>query len=170
MKIIAVTANIAQLGIILAIFFIRGLDLGALVIFLLFVLMAVPLINFLTLFFANRPMLESGSAHIQNNRLVKRAAKRVRYPKALRPVMKTAGTAFTVIDISEGGVRIRASQATPFKRKVLADIHMISGALIRFKASVMRRDETEVVFQFADPIGTALLTEEENAIAAASDR
>lgn len=28
---------------------------------------------------------------------------------------------------------------------------------------MMRSDETEVVFQFADPIGTALLLEEENA-------
>jgi uncharacterized membrane protein YciS (DUF1049 family) len=43
MKTVAVIANIAQLGIILAILFIRGLDLGALVIFLLFVLMSVPL-------------------------------------------------------------------------------------------------------------------------------
>jgi fatty acid desaturase len=119
MKIVAVIANIAQLGIILAIFFIRGLDLGALVIFLLFVLMSVPLINFLALFFANRPMLKSASDDMQDNRLVKRTAKRVRYPKALRPVLKTAGTAFTVIDISEGGVRIRASQSTPFKKKVL---------------------------------------------------
>jgi hypothetical protein len=33
----------------------------------------------------------------------------------------------------------------------------------------MRRDETEVVFQFADPIGTALLMEEEKAIAAVND-
>ena len=169
MKIIAVAANIAQLGIILVIFFIRGLDLGALVIFLLFVLMSVPLINCLALFFANRPMLKSVSANSQDNRLVKRTAKRVRYPKALRPVLKTAGTAFTVIDISEGGVRIRASQAAPFKKKVTAEIQLISGTLVRIKASLMRRDESEVVFQFADPIGTARLMDEEKAIAAAND-
>jgi hypothetical protein len=59
-------------------------------------------------------MLKSASDDMQDNRLVKRTAKRVRYPKALRPVLKTAGTAFTVIDISEGGVRIRASQVHTF--------------------------------------------------------
>jgi hypothetical protein len=57
----------------------------------------------------------------------------------------------------------------PFKKKVNAKIQLISGALIRFKASVMRRDESEVIFQFADHIGTALLMEEENAIAAVND-
>ena len=46
---------------------------------------------------------------------------------------------------------------------------MISGALIRFKTTVMHSDETEVVFKFADPIATALLMEAENAIAAAND-
>ena len=168
MKIVAAIANIAQLGIIFAIFFIRGLDLGALVIFLLFILMSVPLINFLAFIFADRPMFTSTSSDIQDNQMIKRMAMRVRYPKALRPVFETAGTKFTVIDISEGGVRIRASRSTRFKKKVHAEIQMISGALIRFKASVMRRDETEVVFQFADPIGTALLTEEDNAIEAAN--
>ena len=54
-------------------------------------------------------------------------------------------------------------------KKTTAEIRLISGALIRFKASVMRRDESEVIFQFGDPIGTALLMEEEKAIAAVKD-
>lgn len=166
MKIAAIIANIAQLGIILAIFLIRGLDLGTQVIFLLFLLMSVPFINFLTLFFSNRPMLESVSDSIEENGLVKRIAMRVRYPEAHCPVMKTAGTAFAVIDISEGGVRIRASLSTPFKKKINGEIQLISGVRIRFKATVMRREESEVVFQFIDPIGSALLMEEERAMAA----
>lgn len=170
MKIAAVAANTAQLIIILAIFFIRGLDLGTLVIFLLFVLMSVPFINFLALFFWNRPMLKSVSNDSQDNGLVKRAAMRIRYPRAHCPVMNTGGTSFTVIDISEGGVRIRASRSTPFKKKVDAEIHLISGARIRFKATVMRRDESTVVFQFADPFGTALLMEEQKAIARVNER
>lgn len=169
MKIAAVAANAAQLIIILAIFFIRGLDLGALVIVLLFLLMSVPFINFLALFFSNRPMPISASKEILENGLAKRIAMRVRYPEAHCPVMKTAGTAFTVVDISEGGVRIRVSQSTPFKKKVRGEIKLVSGVRIQFNATVMRRDEGEAVFRFADPIGTALLTEEKKAIAAVND-
>ena len=44
-----------QLAAILLILFVRGLDLGVLVIFLLFFMMAVPCINVLALFFANHP-------------------------------------------------------------------------------------------------------------------
>lgn len=169
MKIVAIIADIAQLGIILAIFFIRGLDLGSLVIFLLFMLMSVPFINILALFFPNRPMFKSASENIEDNGLVKRIAMRVRYPEAHCPVMKTAGTAFTVLDLSEGGVRIRASLSTPFKKKITGDIQLISGGGIRFKAILMRRAEGEVVFQFVNPIGTALLVEEEKTMAAVNE-
>ncbi|WP_319408424.1 PilZ domain-containing protein [uncultured Desulfosarcina sp.] len=169
MKIAAIIANTAQLGIILAIFFIRGLDLGALVIFLLFLLMSVPFINILAHFFPNRPMPRSVSDNIADNGLVKRMAMRVRYPESHCPVMKTAGTAFTVVDISEGGVRVRASLSTPFKKKINGEIHLISGGRIRFKAIVMRREEGEVIFQFVDPIGTALLVEEEKAMTASDE-
>jgi hypothetical protein len=169
MRIAAVAANTAQLIIILAIFFIRGLDLGALVIFLLFVLMSVPFINFLALFFGSRPMLKSVSNGSQDNGLVKRVAMRVRYPKAHCPALNTGGAAFAVIDISEGGVRIRASQSTPFKKKVRGEIQLVCGVRIQFNATVMRRDEGEAVFRLADPIGTALLREEEKAIAAVND-
>jgi hypothetical protein len=169
MKIAAVAANAVQLVIILAIFFIRGLDLGALVIVLLFLLMPVPFINFLALLFSNRPMPISAPEEVRENGLVKRIAMRVRYPEAHCPVMKTAGTAFTVVDISEGGVRIRASQSTPFKKKVRGEIQLVCGVRIQFNATVMRRDEGEAVFRLADPIGTALLREEEKAIAAVND-
>jgi hypothetical protein len=132
--------------------------------------MSVPFINVLAFFFSNRPILELASNDIEDNGLVKRVALRVRYPEAHCPVMKTGGTAFTVLDISEGGVRIRASQSTPFRRKVGGEIQLISGTQVRFKATVMRRDEGEVIFQFADPIGTALLMEEEKAMAAVNNR
>ena len=169
MKIVSIAANVAQLVIILAIFFIRGLDLGALVIFLLFLLISVPFINFLALFFSNRPMLESASQAIEEKGLIKREALRVRYREDHCPVLKTDKTAFAVLDLSEGGVRIRASISTPFKKKVGGEIQLISGDRVRFKATMIRREEGEVVFQFANPIGTALLMEEKKAMAADID-
>lgn len=166
MKIVALAANVAQWVIILAIFSIRGLDLSVPVIFLLFLLMTIPFINFLALFFSNRPILESAAPEIEENRLVKREAMRVRYREDHCPILQTGDTAFAVLDLSEGGVRISASSATPFKKKVHGEIQLISGDRVRFKATVMRREEREVVFQFADPIGTALLIAEKKVMAA----
>ena len=169
MKSVSIAANLAQLVIILAIFFIRGLDLGALVIFLLFLLISVPFINFLALFFPNRPMLESVSQGIEENGLIKRKALRVRYHEDHCPVLKTDNTAFAVIDLSEGGVRILSSLPTLFKKKVRGEIQLISGDRLQFKATVIRREEGEVVFQFTNPIGTALLRKEKRAMTADND-
>ena len=168
MKLAAIVANAAQLTISLVIFAMRGLDLGALVIGLLFILMAVPFVNFLALFFSSRSMTGAAADEIEANGLVKRVAMRVHYRQAPFPELRTGGAAFTVLDLSEGGVRIRASPSTPFKNKVKGEIALISGARIRFKATVMRREEGETVFQFTDPIGTALLLEEERAMRSAT--
>jgi hypothetical protein len=164
MKIAAIAANAAQLVIILVIFFIRGLDLGALVIFLLFLLISVPCINFLALFFSGRtmatPMIEA-----DENGLVKREALRVRYPESHCPVLKTGDIAFAIRDLSEGGVRIIASGSTPFKKKIHGEIQLLGGDRFRFSATVIRREEGEVVFRFTDPIGTVLLLGEKKAVA-----
>jgi hypothetical protein len=168
MKIAAIAANAAQLVIILAIFFIRGLDLGALVIFLLFLLMSVPCINFLAIFFSSRPMA-APAMEADENGLVKREALRIRYPEDRCPVLKTGGIEFAVRDLSEGGVRILAGGSTPFKKKVHGEIQLLGGDRFRFKATLMRREEGEVVFRFADPLGTALLMGEKKAVAGVND-
>ena len=145
MKIAAIAANAAQLVIILAIFFIRGLDLGALVIFLLFLLMSVPCINFLAIFFSIRPVALP-AIDTDENGLVKRQALRIRYPEGRCPALKTGDIAFAVRDLSEGGVRILASESTPFRKKVHGEIQLLSGDRFRFKATVMRKRDGEVVF------------------------
>lgn len=58
----------------------------------------------------------------------------------------------------------------PIYVRYLREIRPVSGAGLRFNATAMRRDDGEAVFRFADPVGTALLLEEERAIAAVNDR
>ncbi len=168
MKLAAIAANTAQLIIILVIFFIRGLDLGGVVIFLLFLLISVPCINFLALFFSGRPMA-APMIEADENGLVKREALRIRYPESHCPVLKTGDIPFAIRDLSEGGVRIIASGSTPFKKKIHGEIQLLSGDRLRFKAHLMRREDGEVVFRFTDPIGTALLMEEKKAVAGVND-
>ena len=166
MNIAAIVANAAQLVIILAIFFLRGLELGALVIFLLFLLMPIPFINFLAIFFSNRPIGGSSVDKDEDQAMIKREAMRVVYNNDQCPILKTSGTSFAVRDLSEGGVRISASSAIPFKKKVSGEIQLISGDCFRFKASLMRRENGEVVFLFSDPIGTAVIMQEKKIQAA----
>jgi hypothetical protein len=166
MHIAAIIANVAQWGIILSIFFIRGLDLGGLVIGLLFVLMTVPLINFLALFFPGRAPTTPDAARMADNGMIKREAMRIRYPESRCPALHIGATAFAVIDLSEGGVRIRASLATPFKKKVAGEIHLLCGEQIHFKGSLLRREDSETVFHFIEPVGTALIMAEKNTLAA----
>lgn len=168
MKIVAVVANIAQLAIILLIFFVRGLDLGTPVIFLLFLLMAVPFINFLSLLLANRPIWGPALQEPQENGMVKREAKRIHYSENRCPTLKIGKSAFSVLDLSEGGVRIDAASSTPFKKRLNGEIQLLCGERLRFKASVLRKVEGEVVFRFSTPIGTAILAEEMKALAAES--
>lgn len=162
MNIAAIVANVTQLVIILVLFLVRGLELGALTIFLLFLLMPIPFINFLALFFCKRP---NAAGTDEEDGMIKREAMRVRYSRKRCPVLNTGGTAYAVRDLSEGGVCIRASSDTPFKKKINGDIQLISGEQIRFKGSVKRREAGEVIFVFNEPIGTAILMEEKKALA-----
>ena len=91
---------------------------------------------------------------------------RVAYNEERCPTLKTSGTSFAVRDLSEGGVRIIASSAIPFKKKVSGEIQLISGDCLRFKASLIRRENGEVVFLFSDPIGSAVIMQEKKILAA----
>jgi hypothetical protein len=165
MKTVTIVANVAQLAAILLIFFIRGLDLGTLVLFLLFFLMAVPFINFLSLFFAHRFLPETASQQPPKNGIVKREAMRIHYREDHCPILKTDLGAFIVRNLSEGGVSISAASTTPFKKRIDGQIQLLCGDRVRFNASVLRKDEGEVVFGFSTPIGTAILMEEKKMVA-----
>jgi hypothetical protein len=165
MNIAAIVANVVQLVIILILFLVRGLELGALTIFLLFLLMPIPFINFLALFFCKQPISQPAIGTDEEDGMIKREAVRVRYSRERCPILSIAGTSYTVRDLSEGGVCIRASSDTPFKKRINGDIKLISGEQIRFKGSVKRREAGEVIFVFNEPIGTAVLMEEKKALA-----
>jgi len=166
MNIVALVANVIQLAIILMVFFIRGLDLGGLVIFLLFLLMTVPFINFLAIFYSKRPLADpAAEGNGPDNGLIKREAVRVNYGADRCPSLTTGGTSYAVRDLSEGGVRIHASSATPFKKKISGEIKLLTGDRFRFKATLMRQEEGEVVFHFIEPVGTAILMAEKKILA-----
>lgn len=164
MKSVAIAANVVQLAIILIVFFIGGLKLGPWVIGLLFLLMPIPFINSLTILLAQRSVERLSLGRGATGGLIKREAMRVVYPADRCPSLHAGETAYAVLDLSEGGVRIRAGAGIPFKRKIRGEILLISGGRIAFKAILLRREEGETTFQFTDPVGTAVLMAEKRAL------
>lgn len=166
MKIVAIVANAAQLAIILLILFVRGLELGNPVILMLFLLMAIPFINVLTIVLDNRPFLERPWQSHADNEMVKREAVRIRYRQDRYPVLETGGSTFAVRDLSEGGVRIMAASTTPLKNRIHGEIQLLCGERLRFKARILRKEDGDVIFRFSQPIGTAILMGEKQAVTA----
>ena len=60
---------------------------------------------------------------------------------------------------------ISAASSTPFKKRINGQIQLLCGDRLKIRASVLRKDEGEVVFGFAIPIGTAVLMEEKKVVA-----
>jgi hypothetical protein len=168
MNIAAIVANVAQLAIILVVFFLRGLELGGLVIFLLFLLMVVPFVNLLAFLLSSRTAQAWNDAEVQADGMIKRKAMRIHYSVDRRPVFSTDGIAYAVQDISEGGVRIVASADTVFKKKIDGEVLLLCGEVLQIKARVLRGEGGEVVLQFLKPIGTVALLKEKKALAGGS--
>lgn len=165
MKTVAIVANVGQLAIIWLIFYLRGSDLGGLVIGLLLLLMAVPFVNVLSAALTQPKKQATAPPPNPENGIIKREAMRILYPEERCPTLTTAGSSFAVRDLSEGGVCIRAASATPFKRRINGRLHLLSGDVLRFRASILRRGEGEVVLGFSTPVGTATLSAERQALA-----
>ncbi len=164
MKTVAIIANAAQLAIILTIFFVRGFEMDFWAIVLLALLIIVPAISFLAFCFARQSVLKADVTGDNDGAPIKRSAIRVRYPHGRGAVLAIGDAALSVIDLSEFGVRALAGRKTPFTESETGTIRLKSGAKIAFRGTVMRRNDAEVVFQFSDPIGTAVILEENKAI------
>ncbi len=164
MKKIAIAANGFQLIIILVILFIKGFQLGAVVIFLLFLLITVPFINLLMLLFYENKPIDYRFENNENQTLVKRKSLRVTYRSGKRPVLTIKKQHYEVLDISEGGVRILLNAPQPLKKRVKAEIKMLTGEQVRFKGVVKRRENSEAAVIFTTPLDASVILAEKKHI------
>lgn len=161
MKILAVITNIIQIGIILFIFFTKGLDLGGLVILLLFILIIFPFINFLVLLTVFRHGTEGDLAESQHNEvLIKRDVLRVAYNSDKKPVLLINKDSYDILDISETGIRFLNKQNSKFKKKIKGVVTLFCGVTMDISGIIVRRHENEIAVLLKNPIKQEIILKE----------
>lgn len=161
MKILAVITNIIQIGIILFIFFTKGLDLGGLVILLLFILIIFPFINFLVLLTVFRHGTEGDLAESRHNEvLIKREVLRVAYNSDKKPVLLINKDSYDILDISETGIRFLNKQNSKFKKKIKGVITLFCGVTMDISGIIVRRHENQIAVFLKNPIKQEIILKE----------
>lgn len=164
MKKAAIAANGIQPVLILAIFYIKGFELGAVVIFFLFLLMTVPFINFLLFLFYKNTPVDPEPSETEPHPLVKRKALRILYHPDRRPVLNIKNQTHDIIDLSEGGLRIVLKNDQHLNKKVKGNIQLLAGNAINIKGVVQRNENNEAAIIFPKKLDIGLILAEKKCI------
>jgi len=147
--------------IILILFFIQGIALGGSVIFAFFVLLLVAFINLLVLLFHSAlSEADRTDRRNENGDLVKRQDLRVRYTPAARPELVVDKRCFSVLDLSENGIRIRIQRQEPLKRRFRGRLALLSKQTLNIQVFRVRREGNEAALQIKQPIGWDVVSTE----------
>ena len=163
MKILALITNFIQIGIILFIFLTKGLELGGLVILLLFILIIFSFINFLVLLTVFRQDTEDDLAESQDNEvLIKREVLRVAYNSDKKPVLLINKDSYDILDISETGIRFLNKQNRKFKKKIQGRASLFCGVTIDISGIIIRRHQNEIAVFLTTPIKQEIILKEKS--------
>ena len=165
MRVVAVIANLAQVGIVLAIFIRLGLDLGTWIILGLFCLLIIALLNQIVAFFfaVNKPVHHPLVAAANP---AKRKDYRVSYAMAPQPTLIINGHPYSVVDLAENGVRFAMDSQEGLAKQFSGRISLLCGRSLPFTGSLVRRQQDEVAVIFNQPVDRTMLVRESNLIRA----
>ncbi|NNF99062.1 MAG: PilZ domain-containing protein [Desulfobacteraceae bacterium] len=169
MKTLVVIVNIIQLGIILMLLFFHGLSLGGPTIFLFFVLMIFPFINFLALMIVTTPAADQNvPVSVEKKSLVKRSAFRLNYHNIdPKPVFIVKGTTFEVQDISKSGLRFIAGHKLRYRQKLKGNLALLCGERLAIRGKVVRIQDHEIGLMFQQDISDLVIETEHRFIKSA---
>lgn len=161
MRAVAIVANLLQMVIILVLFLIQGITLGGGTIFALFVLLLVAFANLLVLLFHSALSATDQKAHRkEKGGLVKRQDLRVRYPDGARPELAVDDRCFSVLDLSENGIRISIDRQAPLKRRFRGRLTLLSKKMLNLQVARVRRQGDEAALLIKEPIDWDVLSTE----------
>ena len=161
MRAAAIVANLIQMMIILALFLIHGIALGGWTIFALFLLLLVAFVNLLVLLFHSALSATDQSAYRnEKGGLVKRQDLRVRYLGDAQPELAVDDRCFSVLDLSENGVRIKIDRHEPLKRRFRGRLTLLSRKILTLRVTRVRRQGDEAALLIAESIDWDLLSTE----------
>ena len=157
----AVVVNLIQMGIILALFLTHGIGLGAATIFALFVMLIIAFINLLVLLFHSAlTPLDLAPRSNEKIGLVKRQDLRVLYASESQPWLEVKARQFSILDLTENGIRIRIDRQEPLKKRFRGRLRLLSAQTPSMKFTLVRRQGNEAALVFRQPIDYALILAE----------
>jgi hypothetical protein len=166
MRVLAVVANLAQVGIVLAIFIELGLRLGGWVILGLFLLLLIALLNQIVVFFfavnkvVHQPLVGPGKEP------VKRRDYRVTYAMAPQPTVIIDEHPYSVLDLSENGMRFYIDCQEGLKKHFGGRISLLCGQSLSFQGTLVRRQKYEAIASFNQALDRSVLVKEGNMLKA----
>jgi hypothetical protein len=153
MRIAAIIANLAQMGIILTVFIIQGLTLSGYTIMVYFLLLLFAFINLLVLLFyttnvaTNTPLFGEEKPGI-----IKRQDVRVLYRTGPQPMLILGDLKIPILDLAENGARFILPRNLRLKKRVRGEIVLLCGKTIKVKGRMARREGNEVSLVFKTPL------------------
>lgn len=167
MRTVAIAANLLQMIIIVGLFLVHGIALGGLTIVAFFVLLIIAFINLLVLLFhAALSAEDRTSQRTDKGGLIKRQDYRVRYLRARRPELIIDDRRFSVLDLSENGMRIGIGRDEKLKRRFQGQITLLSGQTLDLQLFRARRMGNEAALLIKKPIDWDVITTEKELAAA----
>lgn len=166
MRVLALIANLAQVGIVLAIFIELGLSLGGWVILGLFLLLIIALLNQIVVFFfavnkaVHQPLVGPGKES------VKRKDYRVTYTMPPQPTVIIDEHPYSVLDLSENGMRFYIDRQEGLKKNFGGRISLLCGHSLPFQGTLIRRQKYEAIASFNQALDRAVLVKEGNMLKA----
>ena len=155
-----------QMVIVLAIFVLQGLSFSGWTIFGLFIILMIACFNLLVLLFHGLP--DQNLLQREKPTIVKRQDLRVVYGTGRKPELKIGRQSFSLLDLSESGLRISINRHEHLKKRVRVGIDLLCGETIHARAIVVRRQADEAALQFRRPLGYVLLLKEKQVVADSS--
>lgn len=153
MRITAIIANLAQMGIILTVFIIQGITLSGYTIMVYFLLLLFAFINLLVLLYyttnvaTNTPLFGGEKPGI-----IKRRDVRVLYRIGPQPTLIVGDKKIPILDLAENGARFILPRNLRLKKRVRAEIVLLCGKTIKVKGHMARREGNEVTLVFKTPL------------------
>lgn len=158
MRIVAIIANLIQMGIILTVFILQGITLEGYEVVVYFLLLMFAFVNLLVLLFyttnaaTNTPLFGEEKPNI-----IKRQDVRVFYRTGPQPTLIVGDHKVSILDLAENGARFILPRNLRLKPRMRGEIALLCGKTIKVKGRMTRREGNEVSLVFKTPLSQDIL-------------
>jgi hypothetical protein len=157
MRLLAIIASLAQLSVVLLLYYNLRVQPGGWVVSALFGLLVVALINLIVLLFytANKALHQPLFGPPKD--AYKRQDLRIKYVAPPYPTLIVNARPYHVLDLSERGLRFSALPDDPLPKRIRGRVTLLSGRSLSFNGNLIRRQGDQAAVGFTRPIEKEIL-------------